>query len=99
MNNSLEPQNEQNWDDLKNKIEASQNFPSIYMFKFILSSDNKKIALIESIFDNTEQPDISIRQSSRGRYVSITVKQMVQSVEYIIDIYKRVSKIPGVMLM
>lgn len=88
-----------NWDNLKNKIEASQNFPSIYMFKFILSGDNHKIAQIEALFDNVAERDISIRTSSRGRYVSITVKQMVENVEYIINIYKQVAKIPGVMMM
>ncbi|GAB4206219.1 MAG: hypothetical protein Fur0023_15910 [Bacteroidia bacterium] len=99
MNASSNHQNPQNWDDLKNKIEASQNFPSMYMFKFILSSDNQKIAQIEALFDNTDNPDISIRPSSRGRYVSITIKQMVQNVEYIINIYKQVAKIPGVIMM
>lgn len=99
MNTSSNNQNPQNWDDLKNKIAASQNFPSIYMFKFILSSDNQKIAQIEALFDNTDNPDISIRPSSRGRYVSITIKQMVQNVEYIIGIYKQVAEIPGVIMM
>lgn len=99
MNISSNNENPQNWDDLKNKIEASQKFPSVYMFKFILSSDNQKIAQIEALFDNTDNPDISIRPSSRGRYVSITIKQMVQNVEYIINIYKQVAKIPGVIMM
>ncbi|MCX7728350.1 MAG: DUF493 domain-containing protein [Bacteroidia bacterium] len=99
MNDNSNLPSEQEWDDFKNKIEASQNFPSVYMFKFILSGDNHKIAQIQAIFDGTEHPDISIRQSSRGRYVSITIKQMVQNVEYIMDIYKQVAKIPGVMMM
>lgn len=92
-----EPQSE--WDDLKDKIEASQKFPSVYMFKFILSGDNHKIAQIEAIFDNDTEKDIFIHPSSRGRYVSITVKQMVKDVDYIIDIYKQVAKIPGVIIL
>ncbi|RME18963.1 MAG: DUF493 domain-containing protein [Bacteroidetes bacterium] len=99
MNTSSDHQPSQNWDDLKDKIAASQNFPSVYMFKFILSSDNKKIAQIEALFDNTDNPEISIHPSSRGRYVSITIKQMVQNVEYIIHIYKQVAKIPGVIMI
>ncbi|GAB4449813.1 MAG: hypothetical protein OHK0036_07330 [Bacteroidia bacterium] len=90
---------EEQWQELKLKIEESQQFPSIYMFKFILNSDNQKIAQIEAIFNNTNEHNISIRESSRGRYVSITIKQMVENADYIITIYKKVSEIPGVMLM
>lgn len=99
MDNQNNSESQQNWEQLKNKIEVSQNFPSEYMFKFILFSNNQKIAQIEALFNNIPDCEIFIRESSRGRYVSITVKQMVQSVEYIIEIYKKVSKIQGVMML
>ncbi|HPQ09646.1 MAG TPA: DUF493 family protein [Bacteroidia bacterium] len=86
------------WSDLKSKLSEYQTFPSIYMFKFILSSNNQKIAQLEALFNNNSA-DISIRQSSRGRYVSITVKQLVNSVDEIISIYQQASQISGVMII
>lgn len=87
------------WSHLKAQLTEHQSFPSVYMFKFILSSDNQKIAQIEALFNNDSDAAISVRSSSRGRYVSITVRQLVHSVEQIIDIYERASGIPGVMMM
>lgn len=87
------------WSQLKAKLTEHQTFPSIYMFKFILSSDNKKIAQIEALFNNDTNAEISIKSSSRGRYVSITVKQLVNSVDEIMNIYYLASNIPGVMMM
>ncbi len=87
------------WSALKARLIEYQSFPSIYMFKFILSSDNKKIAQIEALFNNDTSAQISIKPSSRGRYVSITVKQLVNNVDEIINIYNLASDIPGVMIM
>lgn len=87
------------WSNLKARLEEHQPFPSLYMFKFILNSDNKKIAQVEALFNKDKSAEISIRPSHRGRYVSITVKQMVHTVEEIINIYELASAIPGVMIL
>lgn len=87
------------WSNLKARLEEHQPFPSLYMFKFILNSDNKKIAQVEALFNKDNSAEITIRQSNRGRYVSITVKQMVNTVEEIINIYELASAIPGVMII
>ncbi len=90
---------DETWNNLRKKIAEHQTFPSVYMFKFILSSDNHKIAQIEALFNSENVPEIYLRPSNRGRYVSITVKQFVESVEQIIKIYHLASAIPGVMIM
>lgn len=85
----------QTFDELKKKLEESiKTFPYIYMFKFIIKADNKTMALLETIFDN--DADIIQKQSSTGKYISITVKQVVMSVDEIIDIYQKAEKIEGV---
>lgn len=82
--------------DLRKKLEEeNMTFPSIYMFKFILKSDNRKMALVETLFE--EDADIIQKQSGKGNFTSITVKQVVMSVDEIITIYERASKIEGVM--
>jgi len=84
------------FEELRKKLEESiTSFPYIYMFKFIIKSDNKTMALVEVIFDN--DADIIQKQSTKGNYISITVKQVVMSVDEIISIYEKAAEIEGVM--
>lgn len=83
------------FDELKKKLEDNiTSFPYIYMFKFIIKSDNKTMALVEVIFDN--DAEIIQKQSTKGNYISITVKQVVLSVDEIIKIYEKAATIEGV---
>lgn len=84
------------FDELRKKLEESiKSFPYIYMFKFIIKADNKTMALVEVIFDN--DAEIIQKQSSKGNFISITVKQVVMNVDEIIDIYEKAAEIEGVM--
>lgn len=83
------------FDELRKKLEESiTSFPYIYMFKFIIKSDNKTMALVEVIFD--DDAVIIQKQSTKGNYISITVKQVILSVDEIISIYERAAAIEGV---
>jgi putative lipoic acid-binding regulatory protein len=82
--------------ELRKKLEESiTSFPYVYMFKFIIKADNKAMALVEVIFDN--DAEIIQKQSSKGNFISITVKQVVMNVDEIISIYEKAAKIEGVM--
>lgn len=84
------------FDELRKKLEETiTTFPHIYMFKFIIRSDNRTMAMVEAIFDN--DADIIQKQSAKGNYVSITVKQVVMSIDEIIEIYEKAATIEGVM--
>ena len=84
------------FDELRKKLEESgMSFPYIYMFKFIIKADNKTMALVEVIFD--DDADIIQKQSAKGNYISITVKQVVMSIDEIITIYEKSAEIEGVL--
>ncbi|MBI3517868.1 MAG: DUF493 family protein [Bacteroidetes bacterium] len=84
------------FDELRKKLEESiVSFPYVYMFKFIIKSDNKTMALVEVIFDS--DAEIIQKQSTNGNYISITVKQVVLNVDEIIAIYEKAAAIEGVM--
>lgn len=84
------------FDELRNKLELEE-WPNLYFFKFIMPSDNKKIALISNIFDDTS--DIQVRPSSKGNYTSISVKEMMFDVDSIIDVYEKAAQIEGVIIL
>lgn len=84
------------FDELRKKLEESaMTFPYIYMFKFIVKAENRTIAMVEAIFDN--DAEIIQKESAKGNYLSITVKQVVMSVDEIIAIYEKAAEIEGVM--
>jgi hypothetical protein len=84
---------EPNFDELKKKLEH-QSWPMIYMFKFIVVSDNHKIALVESFFE--DDAEIKLQPSSNGKYTSITARQVMLNPDAVIDIYHKASAIEGI---
>ncbi len=86
------------FDELQKKLEETiHSFPYVYLFKFIIKADNKAMALVEVMFSN--DAEIIQKQSSKGNYISISVKQVVLSVDEIISIYKKASEIEGVIIL
>lgn len=87
-------------EDLKRfreKLMETITFPSVYMFKMIVPSENRTIALTENLFE--ENADIHTKESGGGRYTSITAKQVVMNVDEIIDVYKKAGSIKGILFL
>ena len=84
---------DEQFEKLKEVLNKHTNWPTIYMFKFIIPADNKKIALVESKF--SESAIISQHESSTGKYISITVKDVMLNADMIIDKYKEMKGIEG----
>lgn len=82
---------------LKEKLEQI-NYPSLYMFKFIVATDLQKVAQIEAMF-NSERAEISRKESSKGTYVSLSIKEVMVNSDEILDIYMKASKIEGVIAL
>lgn len=88
---------EEDLEKLRLKIVETTTFPAVYMFKFIVPSENRSIALVESLFE--AEADIHTKESDKGKYTSITAKQVVMTADEIIEVYKRAAAIKGVMLL
>ncbi len=88
---------EEEWNRFKDKLIETMTFPSVYMFKLIVPSENRSIALVENLFE--EDADIHTKESGGGKYTSVTAKQVVVHVDDIINIYKKASSIKGVIFL
>lgn len=88
-------ENEDIFNNLREKLSKDKNWPQVYMFKFIISADNRKMALVEAKFSDEAQ--IHQKESSSGKYISITVKEVMLNPEMVIEKYKEVGTIEGVM--
>ena len=49
---NTEKNQEEFYDKLRSQLYATTSWPSEYLYKFIVISENRKIAEIENIFDN-----------------------------------------------
>jgi len=83
------------YDRLRKELAESTSWPSDYLFKFIVVTDDNKIQTIHEIFDNSGAV-IESRQSRKGKYTSISVTIHLAHPDAVIDYYKQVGRIEGV---
>ena len=80
---------------LKVELENTHTWPSDYLYKFIVPTDSQKIAQINGIFDNTGAV-IESKKSRKGNYTSISVMVNLKDADAVIDKYKQVGEVEGV---
>jgi len=79
------------YNNLNLLLEETSQWPSEYIFKFIIKHDKVKMKIIESIFDNTGAI-IKKKHSSNNNYISISVNVIMSNPKDVIEKYKEVSK-------
>lgn len=98
----IENNKDQHIDDFyltfKEKLEEIHTFPSDYIFKFIVASEQSNIAKVYSIFENADA-SFSMRDSKNGKYSSITVKAPVSDANDVVIYYRQVAALEGVMML
>lgn len=92
---STDKKSEEFYSRLREQLESDTEWPSPYLFKFIVPASNEKIAEIEAIFDGTGA-DIQTRDSSKGTYTSVSIKVTMDSPDAVIEKYLQVSEVEGV---
>ncbi|WP_405415113.1 DUF493 family protein [Maribacter sp. Asnod1-A12] len=80
---------------LREQLTETSKWPSDYLYKFIVETDTDKIDKINTIFDNTGAV-INLKKSKNGKYTSVSITVNLESPDVVIDKYKEVGKIGGV---
>ena len=83
---------------LKINLDKNHNFPEDYLYKFIIVNNQEKLTEIYKVFDGTKNT-FSTRESSNGKYISITIQCFVLDAEHVIRLYQEVAKIEGVIML
>ena len=86
------------YDKFQKQLEASQKWPGLYMFKFIVKSKSGQLEKLKEIFDNSSD-GMSLANSSKNRFQSLTVTKKMKSPLEVIEIYKKAGQIEGVMIL
>ncbi|QTN39248.1 DUF493 family protein [Cryomorphaceae bacterium] len=85
---------EEFYQSLREKLNEQTEWPTVYMFKFIIPADNQKMAQVNELFDESAQ--ITTRASKKGNYLSISAKEVMVSAEAIIARYEKAAEIEGI---
>ncbi|NBU21312.1 DUF493 domain-containing protein [bacterium] len=78
-------------EEFKAVLERHHQWPCEYVFKFIVKHNELEHAL--SVFSKEQ---ISMKNSSNGKYTSLTWSKTAQSSDEIIAVYLRASEIQGI---
>lgn len=84
------------WDEKSflEKLEGTHQFPGSYTFKFIVKPEHQK-AVEELVAD----AEISLKNSSGNKYISVTISSEMNTSEEVVAIYKRAHKIEGIIAL
>lgn len=80
---------------LKEQLLDNTKWPADYLYKFIVPTDAEKIEKIHSIFDNTGAV-LESKKSKKGTYTSISITVNLESPDAVIQKYKEVAVVEGV---
>ena len=83
---------------LKEKLEGHHDFPEDYLFKFIIPTDDAKLTEIYKVFDGIKFT-LGNRESKNGKYTACNINAFVLDADQVVNIYKEVAKVEGVILL
>lgn len=87
--------------EAKDRLRASlmevHEWPSVYMYKFVLEPHEERLGRLLALFP--EESEILRRFSKAGKYVSITVKEVMVSPDAVVERYEAVALIDGVIVL
>ncbi|NNK86935.1 MAG: DUF493 family protein [Flavobacteriaceae bacterium] len=87
---------EEFYNKLRGHLQESTTWPSQYLYKFIVKSEQVKIDTIEAIFNHTGAV-IKTKESRAGKYTSVSINVIMENPDAVISKYIEVSeKVEGV---
>lgn len=76
---------------LKEQLQDTALWPTAYLYKFIVKSDTSKIEEIEAIFNHLGAV-INTKESSNGKYTSVSINVRMKNPDAVIEKYKEVTQ-------
>jgi len=86
---------EEFYERLRIQLEDNSSWPSTYLYKFIVPTDQAKIDQIYDIFDQNGAV-IESKKSKNGNYTSVSITVVMEDPLAVIAKYKEVSVVEGV---
>lgn len=91
----MDKKTEEFYERLKVELDMSNTWPALYLFKFIVPTENDNVERVELAFDCMGAV-IKTTRSKTGKFTSISVDVTVKDAQEIVDKYLEVSTIKGI---
>jgi len=85
---------EQSRDEFKERLDQEHQWPTWYLFKFIVPRHLKEE--VAALFPSEA---VTVKSSSQGKYKSVSAKVMMKSSEEVMRIYEKAYQIDGVLAL
>lgn len=82
----------EDFDKFKRQLDENHEWPCTYLFKFIVPKEQ-----VVTLEHQTGLEHSKLTPSKKGTYVSVTFEMMANSSDEVVEIYKKASKVKGVM--
>jgi len=92
------PSQEDFFSSLQEKLQQSQSWPGLYLFKFIVKTNSYNLTHLKSLFEDNNAV-LNEKKSSKNAFVSLSVRITMKDPEEVISIYKKVSLLKGVIVL
>ncbi len=86
------------YDRLKEELEKNTEWPTKYMYKFIMPNKDENLDKVKERFGN-QAIDLKKNYSKTGKYVSVTVITEEKNPETVIQRYKSMEDIDGLVAL
>jgi uncharacterized protein len=83
------------YERLKVELDNNTTWPSVYLFKFIVPSENDNVFQVENAF-NRMGAVIKTTKSKTGKFTSVSIDVTMNNAQEIINKYMEVSTIKGI---
>jgi len=80
---------------LKDELTNTSIWPTEYLYKFIVPSDKEKVLKVEEAFNNMGAV-IKSQKSKTGKYTSVSISVQMKDPDHVIEKYKEMSSIEGI---
>ncbi|MBV6404872.1 MAG: DUF493 family protein [Flavobacteriales bacterium] len=82
---------------LRQRLDQVHEWPSVYMFKFILEPDADRLEAVTALFP--PEAERLRKYSTSGKYLSLTFTEVMMSAGDVVERYDRASAIPGLIVL
>jgi uncharacterized protein len=89
--------NDETKDRLRQRLNDVHDWPSVYMFKFIFEPQAERLDSVVALFP--AEVEMLRKYSAGGKYLSLTVREVMMSAEEVVDRYNKASEIQGVIIL
>ncbi len=91
----MDKRTEEFYERLKEELRTTSDWPTLYLYKFIVPTDATKILAVENAFNNMGAV-INTTQSRTGKFTSVSINVSMLSPEHVVAKYQEVSTIEGI---